>query len=426
MEDFEEIIPLSSQTPVEIKEEPVDIAFQMHLPSSRRLPPASVTDMFNLDDSDRPPTPIPFTHALRTPVSSTCAPRNPFVSAGFVTDFVGTVVLPVKDTPPAVELEEPDSVLQANPSVTDPPAKPQSASHRRRAIKRAKLRAEAQAAADGPSTRMVDDGDTESSSVETDRGRAAPSCSTQAGEATAPTQALTFLPPALAPRAARAAVQNAVASSSKVVSGVPPSIPPSALSCTSTSMGVLPREATKAPATAAKQSHKGSLDIPSSDGSTPPPDLKAIAYIPTGPSSNPLNIRPSGSSLPSTFAHPTTLSPALTRPTSDAATKTKKRVLVGRGWPFVRAATVATAATAPASQPAAKSGDLSTIVGYSSPSPPSLPANHPPSKWKRIDSEISIARDDSPVDMVLSDPPSPIAGATSARIHSDSVSALGE
>ncbi|KAJ6606344.1 hypothetical protein DFH09DRAFT_6292 [Mycena vulgaris] len=389
MEEIDEVIPLPFSVQLEkmlakdiphplsvqlekmlVKKEVVDLPLRIHPPPR---PPPLVTDMFDLHDSTDP-------SCIPSPIGTKPAPRNPFVSGGFVTDFVGTVMLPVKELPPAVKLEE-----EANP---DPPEKSQSKSNRRRAAKRARLRAEAQASpyasANAPSTI---DGETELPVVE---GCKDPSFSTQARESTPPPPSP--LPQTPAPQRVRDTVQNAVASSSKIIPRAPPPLPLTALSRASTS--IMPRQAplagwTKetAPEALIKQSHKGGV-VASPSGSTPPPDPKSIAYIPSGPPSNRLNIRPSSSALPPPLARPTMLPPALARPpTSPAVPTAKKRVVVGRGWPFVRTVTAAAASPA-ASRLATQSSDLSSIVGYSSPSPP--PANPPLSKWKRIDSEISI------------------------------------
>jgi hypothetical protein len=206
--------------------------------------------------------------------------------------------------------------------------------------------------------------------------------------------------------------QNAVASSSKSVFSVP--LPTHPLHA---GTSILPRAVTrakeKAPITAEKQQQHGYIDLTSSPPSTPPPEPKAVARIPAGPSSNPLNIRPSNSVFPSTLTRPPT--------SAVAAPKAKKRVVVGRGWPFVRASTASGAPAGSQLAAASKSG-LSN-------SSPSHPANGPISKWKRIDSEISIGvppADDAPVDMVLSDPPSPASRSSLSSPAGASVPIPGE
>ncbi|KAJ7677277.1 hypothetical protein B0H17DRAFT_1079814 [Mycena rosella] len=405
LEEIEEPIPPAVCVKQEVKEERID---------SPRLPPPAVVDMFDLGESAPAAPWILSPPWISFPVASR---PNLFVSSGFVPDFVGAV--PLQDPHPLAEEPKPpytDSVAEAD---TVPAKKPLTRSHRHRATKRARLRAEAQASAavDAP-TLIVDDSEIESSATGETIG----------GEATAPAQPASS-PSPLPPQRVRA-TQNAVASSSKVVAeSLPPPVPvpSSALSRTiaNTSTSILPRELKalvgrakeKAPAVV-----KDRVDTHApSRGATPPPDPKALAYIPAGPASNPLNIRPSAAS-----ARPTMLPPVLARPpaTAVAAAKAKKRVLVGRGWPFVRAvAALAPGAPTltPTPTPATTTShppSLSSVAGYASPSPPP----HPPvAKWKRIDSEISIADDES-VDMDLSAPPSPVGAGRGA--DGDGVPAL--
>ncbi|KAJ7272978.1 hypothetical protein C8J57DRAFT_263586 [Mycena rebaudengoi] len=67
---------------------------------------ARVQDMFDLENTPEPPEALVIPHipprAVPRPVL-----HNPFVSAGFVTDFVSTVVSSVRDPPPRVKMEEP-------------------------------------------------------------------------------------------------------------------------------------------------------------------------------------------------------------------------------------------------------------------------------------------------------------------------------
>ncbi|KAF9466230.1 hypothetical protein BDZ94DRAFT_1251452 [Collybia nuda] len=131
----------------------------------------------------------------------------------------------------------------------------------------------------------------------------------------------------------------------------------------------------------------------------PPPDPKALAYIPSGPSSNPLNIRPSGNpSGHGTFPHE--LGHAAPKPPQPS---NKKRVIVGTGWPFVKSSGPSTISTpVPASgppQPTAappppppsgpRSLNLSNIISYSSPSPPPpiMPVMSSTNKWRRVASD---------------------------------------
>lgn len=116
--------------------------------------------------------------------------------------------------------------------------------------------------------------------------------------------------------------------------------------------------------------------------------LNAIAYIPFGPSSNPLNIKPSSCATPRVASPPRAL-----------RALSQKRVVVGTGWPSVKAinaisnpANPPSPAQPPPSLPPAgsfhtvKTTDLSSIISYSSPSPsPSTPTTMSVvSKWKRV------------------------------------------
>ncbi|KAF8655859.1 hypothetical protein AX16_002942 [Volvariella volvacea WC 439] len=159
---------------------------------------------------------------------------------------------------------------------------------------------------------------------------------------------------------------------------------------------------------------------PSALRTSPPPDPKTLAYIPSGPSTNPLNIRPSNAALQrAPVRAPPTAPKVLT------ANATKKRVLVGSTWQPTRVAGPSTAATLtptppptvntptapaqplkPAENPTPvqnnnKSSDLSRIVGYTSPSPPPTKPSQPTqpaqaqgasaSKWKRVSGDVSSA-----------------------------------
>ncbi|KAJ7494505.1 hypothetical protein B0H11DRAFT_939618 [Mycena galericulata] len=373
VEEIEETLPLSWDAAMKIKQEDaledtISLAMQHHRPP----PPRPVTDMFDVDDSPETWMPLP------PPIKSGRA-QNPFVSGGFVTDFVGSVTLPVKTSSPQIKVEEP------------------SGSARRRAAKRARLRAQAQ-----PSPSAVGVVDTESL-VRPPQGASDPSSSL--------TTEPIVLQQSLAPRTMSTSVlhrnttQNAVASSSKLSPHAPPTIPDARPFA---SISLLPREVTgrakeKALAAPVKQSRNDSINVPSSSsGVTPPPDPKALVCIPTGPPSNPLSIRPSNSSLSLKLARPSV--------SAVAAPKPKKLIVVGRGWPFVRAingtSPASTCTSAADSQPVATSG--AALVAYSSPSP-SPEASKPVNKWKRIDTAISIGEDESPDDVVLLDPSSPVA-----------------
>ncbi|KAJ7168395.1 hypothetical protein C8R43DRAFT_149382 [Mycena crocata] len=374
-------------------------------------PPRPVSDMFNLDDL-LPPKP---------------APRNPFISGGFVTDFVGAALLPVKATPlnePASDQNDAvlgrasDSDLHLSPSLPPPDTlpfgKPQTGSHLRRARKWAKQRAEAQVAANNNPLPPLGD-----ANVERGGGHDDSSSSTRTPEmvAIAPPTPSSSVPQ----RAPRQLAQNAIASSSKAC--LPPPTPPTALG-PRTSTSILPRQVVALSGRAKEKAPVSSnvafstLQIDTSSNATPPPELKALAYIPAGPSSNPLSIRASSSALPPPLPRPSTSTPF--------HPKSKKPVVVGRGWPFTRSAIGAADISTPgpigkptpgsastltsvSDPPAANiaSVDLRNILGYSSPSPPVPAANGPASKWKSIDRGMSGSRD-SPIDMVISDPPSPV------------------
>lgn len=139
---------------------------------------------------------------------------------------------------------------------------------------------------------------------------------------------------------------------------------------------------------------------------SPPPDPKALAYIPVGPTSNPLGIRPSlNPSALRRLPHKPPIGPkALTQPAL------KKRVIVGTGWSAARGSTssnssapltsvtsnpsVSSSSSVPLQPPSApthpaKAVDLSHIVSYTSPSPPppppsQVPPSAPSTKWKRL------------------------------------------
>lgn len=84
------------------------------------------------------------------------------------------------------------------------------------------------------------------------------------------------------------------------------------------------------PADPTHSSHSRPLSIDATriQGSSPPPDPRSLAYISSGPSSNPLGIRPS--SRPG-------ISRILSQPsTSTSQQKNKKPIVVGNGWPYTR------------------------------------------------------------------------------------------
>ncbi|TFK69660.1 hypothetical protein BDN72DRAFT_840149 [Pluteus cervinus] len=173
---------------------------------------------------------------------------------------------------------------------------------------------------------------------------------------------------------------------------------------------------------------------PSALRTSPPPDPKAIAYIPSGPSCNPLNIRPSGNPVrPPTQRLPPTAPKSLTQ------NMAKKRIQVGTGWPLVRgtngASPVATPpapSTPPPPAPSApmpaepapypphapipirasssKGSDLPNILSYNSPSPPAsaTPTTTTASsgKWKRVSSTAPnvFARTEHELSQLFSQP----------------------
>ncbi|KAJ7243435.1 hypothetical protein B0H12DRAFT_1131088 [Mycena haematopus] len=243
-------------------------------------------------------------------------PRNPFVSGGFVIDFVGAVQLARAAEPLII-----DNVL-ANPSTDGVALKASTANN------------------EGATLRDV----------------------------STPTHQSLVRGPVLsmqAPQHIRPQAQNAHAP----LISISPRAPPEA---------------------AEKQQQRDDIWITPSS-SEPPPEPQTIARIPAGPSSNPLNIRPSNLSLRPTPA------PSYAAP----APKAKKPLVVGRGWPFVRAV------------------KPTSIVSTSKYHLNSISANPP------INSELSVnvtPNDDSLVDMVISEPPSPVNGPSSLPGASASIS----
>ncbi|KAF7359195.1 WD40 repeat-like protein [Mycena sanguinolenta] len=346
--------------------------------------PCSVTDMFDLDHS-------PDSRAL---------PRNIFVSGGFLVDFLGAVPLAVKEATLMEKSDESPTInsIFPNPSTIDSPFAPSdsetstsSGSHGGRAPKRAKLIEipDALFAAAVPS--FVNDNRAAQSII------AADARETGGDRRMSPNNQVSST---VAPRRVRPPVQNAVASSSKTQLMDSPLTTPSILP----RVVILNRVKEKAPVAAEKQQH----DVPS-PSSSPPPDPKALARIPAGPSSNPLGIRPSHSSSLSMPARPTTSSHGA------PAGKGKKPLVVGRGWPFVRAVKPASVASTASADSKASEPNLNTIVGYTSRSPsPSVESPvSPVSKRERVDSALSVdvqQNVDYLVDMVMSEP---ISGSSS-------------
>lgn len=171
------------------------------------------------------------------------------------------------------------------------------------------------------------------------------------------------------------AFQNAVASSSKVpvnkksrISAVP-SGPRSLVALSA-------RAREKSPVVST--SLAGRMGPQIAPDTLPPPDPKALAYIPAGPSSNPLNIRPSNNHL----AHGNMVPKA---PTGLAQPNPKKRVIVGAGWPLVKASPLEPVSRPPPLPPSGLN------LSYSSPSPPATTpvVSHTKKKWKRVAGDSS-------------------------------------
>lgn len=120
----------------------------------------------------------------------------------------------------------------------------------------------------------------------------------------------------------------------------------------------------------------------SSKASSPPPDPKSLAYIPSGPSSNPLNIRPS-SNLKATVGTQRRTSAGASITPKISPTVPKKRLLVTRDWPFVRQSTSVTssgsqAQTSPSPPLKIQTDTSSTTAPITTHKSPSLPAYPPP------------------------------------------------
>ena len=227
-------------------------------------------------------------------------------------------------------------------------------------------------------------------------------------------------------------MKNAVASSSKITPDQPisnpnpPPIMPRGLRMFGEALqGLSSRAQEKSPATVLPglQSSAPSiakLSEPQVNGGSPPPDPKAFAYIVSGPSTNPLGIKPSSNSM----IHGSQRAPPSAPKILKQATAAKKPVVVGTGWSAARTSTGGSSSasasssspslssvssspplptpppTAPAPRVAVKTASLSQITAYSdSPSPPPPPEGDPPpkpptpappstpppvSKWKRV------------------------------------------
>uniref|UniRef100_A0A8H7Y286 WD40 repeat-like protein n=1 Tax=Psilocybe cubensis TaxID=181762 RepID=A0A8H7Y286_PSICU len=151
--------------------------------------------------------------------------------------------------------------------------------------------------------------------------------------------------------------------------------------------------------------------------SSPPPDPKSLAYIPSGSSTNPLGIRPSsGRILPITSQKSVPKGPRSLVGPAPPTQQPKKPVVVGAKWSAARSSgsssnalhgnvsTATNSSTIPATSttsshttPTSSSVKigLSHIMRYASPSPPPPQPDHPPPtppvppqtglvKWKRI------------------------------------------
>lgn len=126
--------------------------------------------------------------------------------------------------------------------------------------------------------------------------------------------------------------------------------------------------------------------------SSPPPDPRALAYISPGPSSNPLGIRPAAM-LRTLKPKPT---PSAPKALSGASLTPAKRVVVGAGWPIVKAGPASGTTSIPntpstsssqvpsTSTPTPRStSEIQLLSSYASPSPPTteppdLPPDLPP------------------------------------------------
>ncbi|KAI0792740.1 hypothetical protein C8Q75DRAFT_579545 [Abortiporus biennis] len=122
---------------------------------------------------------------------------------------------------------------------------------------------------------------------------------------------------------------------------------------------------------------------------SPPPDPKRLVHIPNVSFSNPLGIRPSNVHILSNTPPPVNLSISTPTPPSQS----KKRVIVGNGWPHVKKASLVNGI--PNGAKSALQGTPSTtssIDVHASPSqnpvqfsPTSSSVDHSANKWQRID-----------------------------------------
>ncbi|KAJ6497154.1 hypothetical protein C8R47DRAFT_334718 [Mycena vitilis] len=380
MEDIEATIPSLYHGLVQVKQEPPSDTFLQLKQEDRPLVltsylPRPVMDMFDLEEKpERPSAPS----RISRPPS-----RNCFVSGGFVTDFVGAL-LPSKEAPQskAPLITRIGGVLETSSCKLElpltPPAEPRTNVHN-----------------NFGSNRILTERRTERRPLrrtETETQNPATS-------------------PSHRPRTAR----TAAASSSKTMTSLSTPAPPPLPSTDTPPRAVTLTNRIKEPVVVGKQRQNHvDIDNPPPPSTTPPPEPKAVARIPAGPSSNPLGIRPSSSFPP----------PVPARPAAPAVgAKAKKRVIVGRGWPFVRAAATPTVpATSAASQSLSKPIPVS-ILGHLSPAPVPVPV----SKWKRIDSEVSILISRGEVvDMDISESPSPVSGSLPLPTTSENAPTSGK
>lgn len=188
----------------------------------------------------------------------------------------------------------------------------------------------------------------------------------------------------------RSAPPNAIASSSRLAldkKATKTSIPSGPKSLVNLSS----RAREKSPVTSAPLQGGAQALAASPETTDPPPDPRSLAHISTGPSSNPLNIRPSATLRKAVGALP-------------AQPVIKKRFVVGASWPLVKALHAPPATPPPPSAPpppqpspaiptSTRPSNLSTILTYSSPSPPlpspdiSIAAN---GRWKPLVSQDSV------------------------------------
>jgi hypothetical protein len=135
-----------------------------------------------------------------------------------------------------------------------------------------------------------------------------------------------FVPSGLRQSAPTAAAQTPIVKVSLSVARNPPQVQPS----TTKPVNIHPLPPRPAEPNHSSQSRPLSLDATRIQTSSPPPDPRSLAYVSSGPSSNPLGIRPS--SRPG-------VSRIISQPSSSTPQqKNKKPIVVGNGWPYTRPA----------------------------------------------------------------------------------------